>query len=59
MVSTAGEMDVYELCEMINPRYIINLPTKRHWRSPSSIEDIKAGLRALVEEIRKRRINEL
>jgi O-acetyl-ADP-ribose deacetylase (regulator of RNase III) len=54
-----GRMHVYERREMINPRYIINFPTKRHWRSPSRIEDIKAGLSALVEEIRKRSIKSI
>ncbi len=32
--------------------YIINFPTKRHWRGKSRIEDIDAGLAALVAEIR-------
>ncbi len=36
-----------------NPRYIINFPTKRHWRGRSRIEDIEAGLEALVAEIRR------
>ncbi len=27
-----------------NPRYIINFPTKRHWRGRSRIEDIQSGL---------------
>jgi len=35
------------------PRYIINFPTKRHWRGKARIEDIEAGLSALVEEIRR------
>ena len=26
------------------PRFIINFPTKRHWRDRSRIEDIRAGL---------------
>jgi O-acetyl-ADP-ribose deacetylase (regulator of RNase III) len=54
-----GRMHVYERREMINPRYIINFPTKRHWRSLSRIEDIKTGLRALSEEIRKRHIKSI
>ena len=54
-----GRMHVYERREMINPRYIINFPTKRHWRSPSRIEDIKTGLTALSEEIRKRHIKSI
>jgi O-acetyl-ADP-ribose deacetylase (regulator of RNase III) len=50
-----GRMHVYERREMLNPRYIINFPTKRHWRSPSRIEDIKTGLTALSEESLVRR----
>ncbi len=34
------------------PRYIINFPTKRHWRNPSRMEDIESGLAALVAEVR-------
>lgn len=54
-----GRMHVYECRGMIGPRYIINFPTKRHWRSPSSIEDVKAGLNALAEEIRQRHIKSI
>ena len=36
---------------MSRPRYIINFPTKRHWRAPSRIEYIESGLPALVQEI--------
>jgi O-acetyl-ADP-ribose deacetylase (regulator of RNase III) len=54
-----GKMHVYERREMINPRYIINFPTKRHWRSRSRMEDIRAGLAALVEEIERRNIKSL
>jgi len=31
------------------PRYVIDFPTKRHWRSPSRLEDIDAGLVDLVQ----------
>ena len=41
------------------PRYIINFPTKRHWRSKSRIEDIKVGLEALIEEVRAREITSI
>jgi O-acetyl-ADP-ribose deacetylase (regulator of RNase III) len=34
-------------------RYIINFPTKRHWRSMSKIEDIESGLAALVDDTRR------
>jgi len=39
------------------PRYIINFPTKDHWRGSSRIEDIRAGLVALVEEIKRLEIS--
>lgn len=48
-----GKMLVYDRRGMFNPRYIINFPTKRHWRGKSRIEDIELGLPALVEEIRR------
>ena len=47
-----GRMFVFETGELANPRYIINFPTKRHWRRKSRIEDIDAGLKALVAAIR-------
>lgn len=54
-----GTMLVHELGRLTNPRYIINFPTKRHWRGKSRIEDIEAGLAALVEEVRKRDIRSI
>ena len=41
------------------PRYIINFPTKRHWRDKSRIADIESGLASLVEEIRSRNIRSI
>lgn len=38
------------------PRYIVNLPTKRHWRDPSRLADIDAGLVSLVDFIEFRRV---
>jgi O-acetyl-ADP-ribose deacetylase (regulator of RNase III) len=51
-----GRMFVFETEGLTPPRYIINFPTKRHWRGKSRIEDIEAGLAALVDEIRSRGI---
>jgi len=51
-----GKMFVFEMNQLINPRYIINFPTKRHWRGASRIEDIEAGLVDLAEVVRKLRI---
>lgn len=39
-----------------NPQYIINFPTKRHWKGKSRLADIKAGLPALVDEVNRLRI---
>ena len=47
-----GRMFVFETGALTNPRYIINFPTKRHWRGNSRIEDIDAGLKDLANVIR-------
>lgn len=51
-----GKMFVYETGSMMNPKYIINFPTKRNWRGNSRLEYIDSGLTALLREIRKRKI---
>ncbi len=51
-----GTMFVFETGRLTNPRYVINFPTKRHWRGKSRMEDIETGLVALAEEIRSRKI---
>ena len=48
-----GRMFVYETGRLELPRYIINFPTKRHWRGRSRIEDIEAGLVDLVRTIER------
>lgn len=54
-----GRMFVFETGKLHGPRYIINFPTKRHWRGKSRIEDIDAGLIALVGEVRRRGIRSI
>ncbi len=51
-----GRVFVFETNGLASPRYVINFPTKRHWRDKSRIADIESGLQALVEEIRVRNI---
>lgn len=51
-----GRMFIYPTGMPGNPRYIINFPTKRHWRGKSRIEDIESGLKALVAEVLERKI---
>ena len=49
-----GKMEVFDLGGLSGgPRWIINFPTKRHWRSQSRLEDIDAGLLELVATIRR------
>lgn len=54
-----GRLFVFDTGRLTAPRYIINFPTKRHWRGKSRIEDIEASLAALVEEIRSRNIRSI
>lgn len=54
-----GRMFVYETMEVMNPRFIINFPTKRHWRGKSKIEDIKSGLLALTAAIKRYQIKSI
>jgi O-acetyl-ADP-ribose deacetylase (regulator of RNase III) len=54
-----GKMLVYETGTLANPRFVINFPTKRHWRGKSRLADIESGLVALVEEVRGRGIKSI
>lgn len=54
-----GRMFVFDTHVFLRPRYIINFPTKRHWRNSSRMEDIDSGLVSLVEEIRCRTIRSI
>ncbi|MDE2932955.1 MAG: macro domain-containing protein [Chloroflexota bacterium] len=54
-----GRMFTFATGQLTNPRYIINFPTKRHWRGKSRIEDIESGLRDLAREIEDRGIGSI
>ena len=54
-----GEMFVFDIAAKEPPRYIINFPTKRHWRSSSRIGDIEAGLDDLVRVVGERGIRSI
>ena len=49
----AGQMLIVPTGRLINPRYIINFPTKRHWKDPSRLEDIQTGLWALIAGVKR------
>ena len=54
-----GQMFIVDMGVLLNPRYIINFPTKRHWRQKSRVEEIQAGLVALVEEVKAHKIKSI
>jgi O-acetyl-ADP-ribose deacetylase (regulator of RNase III) len=54
-----GRMFVHETGKLFNPRFIINFPTKRHWRGKSRMEDIESGLTALAEIIQQHHIRSI
>jgi len=54
-----GKMFVFETDSFTNPRYIINFPTKRHWRNKARLEDIEAGLLDLVQVIQAKDIHSI
>jgi len=48
-----GHMHVWATGSLTGPRYIINFPTKGHWRARSKLVDIENGLEDLTRLIRK------
>jgi O-acetyl-ADP-ribose deacetylase (regulator of RNase III) len=54
-----GRMFTHDLAHLHNPRFIINFPTKNHWRGRSKLDDIEAGLGALVKEVNRLNIQSL
>lgn len=54
-----GKMLTYDNEQMLHPRYIINFPTKRHWKEKSRLEDVESGLVALVQEVQARGIKSI
>ncbi len=57
-----GKVHVYEQPRgdfLHAPRYIINFPTKRDWKHPSRLADIREGLKDLARVIRERGIGSI
>ena len=54
-----GKMFVYDLNRISNPHFIINFPTKRHWRNKSRLEDIELGLQDLIKFIQQQKIHSI
>ncbi len=57
---TPGKMHLFEITNQDEcPRWIINFPTKRHWREPSHLDDIVTGLTDLVSQVRRLKIRSI
>lgn len=58
-----GTIDIGKLLitetNLLYPKYIINFPTKQHWRENSSIEYIDKGLTDLIQIIEKYKIKSI
>ncbi|WP_127562621.1 macro domain-containing protein [Nioella ostreopsis] len=54
-----GRMFITERHALSGPKFIVNFPTKRHWRGKSRIEDIETGLDALRSDILARGIRSI
>lgn len=54
-----GSMHVWATGQMTGPRFVINFPTKGHWKSGSRLEDIERGLDDLVRIVRVEGIRSL
>lgn len=54
-----GTMFVTETNELSGPKWVINFPTKKHWRQPSKLEWIKEGLQDLRKILIKKSIRSI
>jgi O-acetyl-ADP-ribose deacetylase (regulator of RNase III) len=54
-----GKMFIYDLGEWACPRFLINFPTKKHWRGDSKLEYINSGLHDLVAQVERLGIKSL
>lgn len=54
-----GRMFVTKTRSLWGPRWIINFPTKKHWRHPSKLEWIRTGLGDLVRVIQENEIRSI
>ncbi|MGY4230081.1 O-acetyl-ADP-ribose deacetylase (regulator of RNase III) [Bradyrhizobium sp. USDA 4503] len=58
-VVRVGHMFVTERQALIGPKWIINFPTKQHWRGASKMEWIESGLRDLKGVITEKKVRSI
>ena len=54
-----GRMLVFETGQALNPKYIINFPTKQHWKEKTKLEYIESGLLDLVKVVQRQKIKSI
>lgn len=54
-----GRMHIWATGAMSGPRWIVNFPTKRHWRGRSRLQDIESGLTHLATVIQEKGITSI
>jgi O-acetyl-ADP-ribose deacetylase (regulator of RNase III) len=59
-ICDAGELEIGKLWLWQGPdRWVLNFPTKKHWRYPSKVEWVEAGLEKFVAEYSRRGITDV
>ena len=48
-----GRVLPVETGNLVGPKWILNFPTKKHWRQPSKLEWIESGLHDLTRTIER------
>lgn len=54
-----GHLMITEGSDMYGPRWIVNFPTKKHWRHPSRLEWIESGLKELRKFIESKGVKSI
>jgi len=54
-----GKMHIFKHRSLSNPKFIINFPTKAHWKENSDLSYIRDGLKSLISEIQYNNIHSI
>jgi O-acetyl-ADP-ribose deacetylase (regulator of RNase III) len=54
-----GKVLAFQNSNLFGPRWILNFPTKKHWRFPSKMDWIRDGLKDLVQVVKENQIQSI
>ncbi|HEY5602127.1 MAG TPA: macro domain-containing protein [Gammaproteobacteria bacterium] len=54
-----GKMFIYDAGGLVQPHYIINFPTKQHWREKTKMSYIDEGLKDLIKQVQSLKIKSI